>query len=177
MYKIERSNYIREEIRNHFTNNNNFIFEHLADGYCRVAINDGVKNAELKFDSNDDLKGIVAKIQKKLEQPYSAVEELFCMINDVSPILKENPHQDLDPKVVLENFKSFNALWTPEEKEESDREIRHTRANRRWLLENKKSFVNTAQTKKFHELANKARDLNQKDYMSILKAYNIAIKE
>ena len=92
--------------------------------------------------------------------------------------IKEPEHKELEPEVVLQNFKNLHSLFTPEEIEESNLEIKNTRLNRVWLLENKKSFVNTAQTKKFHELANKARNTSPKnlDYV-ILKAYTDASKE
>jgi hypothetical protein len=166
---------VREEIRKAFPDAQMFLFEHLKEGYFRVSIDNDDKHAYLVTDSNNDVKTIIAKLNESMNKPYNFLDDL----NDASEIqLKEPEHQDLDPKIVLENFKSFDALWTPEEKEESDREIRHTRANRVWLLGNKRSFVNTLQTKKFHELANEARNSSPEDLeLAILKSYFEAIKE
>ena len=176
MYLIERANYVREEIRKEFPDATKFIFEHLKEGYFRVCIDIGDKNAYLVADSNNDVKTIVAKLNESMDKPYNVFEHLNY-ICEVLPLM-EPKHQDLDPKVVLENFKSFDALRTPEEKAEIDLEIKNTRANRVWLLENKKSFINTAQTKKFHELANGSRLLstNNLPYL-MLKAFNAAMME
>lgn len=175
MYIIERANFVREQIRHSFPDANNFIFEHLVDGFFRVSLNIDDKTAYLVADSNEDIKTIMSKLFKSVDKPYNFLDDL-SLESEID--LKEPERQEIKPEVVLENFKNLHSLFTPEEIEESNLEIKNTRLNRVWLLENKKSFVNTAQTKKFHELANKARASSPKniDYV-ILKAYTDASRE
>jgi len=118
----------------------------------------------------------LAKIGKNLEKSYNFFAELDYLCEGIPT--KEPVHQAVDIKSTLANFKGLNSLFSAEEVEKSNLEIKMIRANRVWLHDNEKILYNTAQNNKFHELANKVRSNPPKDIDSaILEAYNNAMQE
>jgi hypothetical protein len=181
MDKIQRSNDVRERFRESFSPSANFIFEHLANGHCKVSIEDGNKKAQLLFNSADSVSSIINNLNNKLNAPYDFMSDILekCgLYVATNADIVEPEYKPIDGKIALANFEAFTSLFSDEEVAVSNNLIKMTRANRVWLLENKKVVLNTAQNKKFHELANKARLALPTDIdAAILEAFELASKE
>jgi hypothetical protein len=178
--KIQRSNYVREQIRNSFISSNIFIFEHLADGFCNVTIEFAGRKARLTFNGADGVKDTIDKLNNKLDVPFNVMFDTLesCGIHTTNNKIVEPEYKPIDGKVALTNFEAFSSLFSDDEVAESNNLIKMTRANRVWLLENKKILLNTAQNKMFHKLANEARLASPVDVdKAILEAFELAAKE
>lgn len=170
------SNAMREQLRDAFPESSVFLFEHLANGYFCVQIEQGV---QLKSKAGENLeqnieigKVLVDRLKEKLRFPLSPCEDLM-------KALVTSPCDSVDVAKLKAFKESFDANFGEDEVKAAREEMKLTLANRKWLRDNGKTLATTEQTKAFHAHANELRAERNRatEHDMLLWAYIAAISK
>jgi hypothetical protein len=170
-----------ETVRSAFQDTDNFsyMYEALANGYILLRVYQGGHFAQIKTrlcetsTQNSKLATVVIeRLKQKLRLPPQPLKELIESLGALGSretVADEDKFRDFK--------KDFDAKFTDEENQEAFDSVQNALLNRKWLRDNHKTLETTAQTKKFHALANTYRlDGNLDEAAFMLEAYSEAIR-